>query len=444
MTQSRQAKNVVVIGTQWGDEGKGKIVDWLTDHAQGVVRFQGGHNAGHTLVVGQGAAQKVYKLNLVPSGIVRDGVNCYIGNGVVLDTTHLLHEISTLEQGGLDVKNRLKVSPGCPLILSHHVAVDLAREAKRSAEKKIGTTGKGIGPAYEDKVARRALRVYDLFHPERFAEKLREVMDYHNFVLTQYLGGTAVDYQQQYDASMQHAAVLKPMVADISAALYEANARGEHLLFEGAQGTLLDIDHGTYPYVTSSNCIAGQASAGTGVGANMLHYVLGITKAYTTRVGGGPFPSELDIETEGVPGYQMSTVGQEIGTVTRRKRRCGWFDAAALRRSARINGLTGLCITKLDVLDGIESLDICTGYKLDGKVVDMLPVGADDVARCEPIYETVPGWTETTFGVKTWEGLPKNAQHYLKRLEALCGVPIAIVSTGPERDETIVLQHPFA
>jgi adenylosuccinate synthase len=444
MTQSRQAKNVVVIGTQWGDEGKGKIVDWLTDHAQGVVRFQGGHNAGHTLVVGQGAAQKVYKLNLVPSGIVRDGVKCYIGNGVVLDTTHLLHEISTLEQGGLDVKNRLKVSPGCPLILSHHVAVDVAREAKRSAEKKIGTTGKGIGPAYEDKVARRALRVYDLFHPERFAEKLREVMDYHNFVLTQYLGAAAVDFQQQYDASMQHASVLKPMVADVSAALYEANARGEHLLFEGAQGTLLDVDHGTYPYVTSSNCIAGQASAGTGVGANMLHYVLGITKAYTTRVGGGPFPSELDIETEGVPGYQMSTKGQEIGTVTRRKRRCGWFDAAALRRSARINGLTGLCITKLDVLDGIESLDICTGYKLDGKVVDMLPVGADDVARCEPIYETVPGWTETTFGVKTWDGLPKNAQHYLKRLEAVCGVPIAIVSTGPERDETIVLQHPFA
>ena len=444
MTHSKQAKNVVVIGTQWGDEGKGKIVDWLTDHAQGVVRFQGGHNAGHTLVVGQGAAQKVYKLNLVPSGIVREGVNCYIGNGVVLDTTHLLHEISTLEQGGLDVTNRLKVSPGCPLILSHHVAVDLAREAKRSAEKKIGTTGKGIGPAYEDKVARRALRVYDLFHPERFADKLREVMDYHNFVLTNYLGAAAVDFQQQYDASMQHAASLKPMVADISAALYDANARGEHLLFEGAQGTLLDVDHGTYPYVTSSNCIAGQASAGTGVGANMLHYVLGITKAYTTRVGGGPFPSELDIETEGVPGYQMSTKGQEIGTVTRRKRRCGWFDAAALRRSARINGLTGLCITKLDVLDGIESLNICTGYKLDGKVVDMLPVGADDVARCEPIYETVPGWTETTFGAKTWEALPKNAQHYLKRLEAVCGVPIAIVSTGPERDETIVLQHPFA
>lgn len=442
-SNKHQAKNVVVIGTQWGDEGKGKIVDWLTDHAQGVVRFQGGHNAGHTLVVGQGADQRVYKLNLVPSGIVRSGVNCYIGNGVVLDAGHLLSEIETLEKGGLEVKSRLKLSPGCPLILSHHVAVDLAREAKRSADKKIGTTGKGIGPTYEDKVARRALRVYDMFYPERFAEKLREVMDYHNFVLTQYLGTSAVDFNQQYDASMQQAQALKPMVADISAELYAANARGENLLFEGAQGTLLDIDHGTYPYVTSSNCIAGQASAGTGVGANMLHYVLGITKAYTTRVGGGPFPSELDIETAGVPGHQMSNKGQEIGTVTKRKRRCGWFDAAALRRSARINGLTGLCITKLDVLDGIDSLNICTGYKLDGKIVDMLPVGADDVARCEPIYETVAGWHENTYGVKTWDGLPKNAQIYLKRLEALCGVPIAIVSTGPERDETIVLEHPF-
>ncbi|MES2498903.1 MAG: adenylosuccinate synthase [Pseudomonadota bacterium] len=445
MTQNsvkNPAKNVVVIGTQWGDEGKGKIVDWLTDHAQGVVRFQGGHNAGHTLVVGQGSEQRVYKLNLVPSGIVRTGVNCYIGNGVVLDAGHLLNEIAALEKDGLEVKNRLKVSPGCPLILSHHVALDTAREAKRAI--KIGTTGKGIGPTYEDKVARRALRVYDLFYPERFAEKLKEVMDYHNFVLTNYLGSKAVDFNQQYDASMAQAIALKPMIADVSAELYAANARGENLLFEGAQGTLLDIDHGTYPYVTSSNCIAGQASAGTGVGANMLHYVLGITKAYTTRVGGGPFPSELDIETENCPGYQMSTKGQEIGTVTKRKRRCGWFDAAALRRSARINGLTGLCITKLDVLDGIESLDICTGYELDGKVVGMLPVGADDVARCKPIYETVAGWKETTFGVKTWDGLPKNAQHYLKRLETLCGVPIAIVSTGPERDETIIIEHPFA
>ena len=442
-TVKNTGKNVVVVGTQWGDEGKGKIVDWLTDQAQGVVRFQGGHNAGHTLVVGQGDAQHVYKLNLVPSGIVRAGVNCYIGNGVVLDAGHLLKEIETLENDGLEVKSRLRVSPGCPLILNHHVAVDVAREAKRSEEKKIGTTGKGIGPAYEDKVARRALRVYDLFYPERFAEKLAEVMDYHNYVLTNYLGAKAVDFNEQLDQSMQHAVALKPMVADISAELYGAYNRGERLLFEGAQGTLLDIDHGTYPYVTSSNCIAGQASAGTGVGANMLHYVLGITKAYTTRVGGGPFPSELDIETEGAPGTQMSVTGQEFGTVTKRKRRCGWFDAAALRRSAMINGLTGLCITKLDVMDGIENINICIGYELDGKKIDLLPIGADDVSGCKPIYETVPGWTESTFGVKTWDGLPENAQNYLKRLEAVCGVPVAIVSTGPERDETIVIEHPF-
>lgn len=441
---NKVAKNVVVIGTQWGDEGKGKIVDWLTDHAQGVVRFQGGHNAGHTLVVGQGDARRIYKLNLVPSGIVRNGVDCYIGNGVVLDAGHLLSEIATLEKGGLEVKNRLKVSPGCPLILDYHVRLDVAREAKRSSEKKIGTTGKGIGPTYEDKVARRALRLYDLFHPAQFGEKLREVLDYHNFVLTNYLGAQAVDFNAQLDSALQKAELIRPLVADVSAALYQANAAGKNLLFEGAQGTLLDVDHGTYPYVTSSNCVSGQAAAGTGVGPNMLHYVLGITKAYTTRVGGGPFPSELDIETEGVPGYQMSNKGQEIGTVTKRKRRCGWFDAAALRRSARINGLTGLCITKLDVLDGIDELNICTGYKLDGKVLDLLPIGADDVARCEPIYETVKGWSETTFGVKTWDTLPKNAQNYLKRLEVLCGVPIAIVSTGPERDETIVLQHPFA
>jgi len=437
------AKNVVVIGTQWGDEGKGKIVDWLTDHAQGVVRFQGGHNAGHTLVVGQGAAQRVYKLNLVPSGIVRDGVKCYIGNGVVLDADHLLKEIKALEEGGLEVQNRLKVSPGCPLILDYHVRLDVARELKRSADKKIGTTGKGIGPTYEDKVARRALRLYDLFYPEQFAEKLRDVLDYHNFVLTKYLGGEAVDFNQQLDSALAKAASIKPMVADVSAALYEANAAGQNLLFEGAQGTLLDVDHGTYPYVTSSNCVSGQASAGTGVGPNMLHYVLGITKAYTTRVGGGPFPSELDIESDGAPGTQMSVKGQEIGTVTKRKRRCGWFDAAALRRSARINGLTGLCITKLDVLDGITELNICTGYELDGKRIDMLPIGADDVARCKPVYETLPGWSENTFGLSRWEDLPKNAQAYLKRLEQLCDVPVDIVSTGPERDETIVLRHPF-
>ncbi len=436
-------KNVVVIGTQWGDEGKGKIVDWLTDHAQGVVRFQGGHNAGHTLVIGQGASQREYKLNLVPSGIIREGINCYIGNGVVLDVSHLLDEITGLEKAGIQVRNRLKVSPGCPLILDCHVKLDKAREAARGIDKKIGTTGKGIGPTYEDKVARRALRVYDLFYPERFAEKLKEVFDYHNFVLTQYLKAEPADYQKQLDLCMQQAEILRPMVGDISAALYEANKHGQNLLFEGAQGTLLDVDHGTYPYVTSSNCVSGQASAGSGVGPSMLHYVLGITKAYTTRVGSGPFPSELDIETEALPGYQMSNKGREIGTVTKRKRRCGWFDAAALRRSAKINGLSGLCITKLDVLDGIPELDICTGYELDGKLIDMLPVGADDVARCKPVYETLPGWNESTFGVSKWDDLPANARAYLKRLEALCDVPVDIVSTGPERDETIVLRHPF-
>ena len=437
------AKNVVVVGTQWGDVGKGKIVDWLTDSAQGVVRFQGGHNAGHTLVVGQGAAQREYKLNLVPSGIVREGINCYIGNGVVLDIGHLLAEIDGLEAGGIEVKSRLKVSPGCPVILPYHSALDQAREAKKNAEAKIGTTGKGIGPAYEDKVARRGLRVYDLFHPERFAAKLAEVMDYHNFVLTQYLGAAPVDYQQVLSQAMAQAERLKPLVADVSAAIHAANQAGHNMLFEGAQGTLLDIDHGTYPFVTSSNCVAGQAAAGSGVGPSSLHYVLGITKAYCTRVGGGPFPSELDIETEGTPGFQMFDKGREIGTVTRRKRRCGWFDAAALRRSARINGVTGLCITKLDVLDGLKTLDICTGYKLDGQVVDMLPIGADEVARCEPIYETLPGWSETTFGVKRWEDLPANARAYLDRIEQLCQVPIDIVSTGPERDETILKRHPF-
>lgn len=434
------AKNIVVVGTQWGDEGKGKIVDWLTDNAGGVVRFQGGHNAGHTLVIGE----KEYKLNLVPSGIVRDGVHCYIGNGVVLDVHHLLSEIATLEADGLKVRGRVTISPGCPVILPYHSALDRAREAKRCSDTKIGTTGKGIGPTYEDKVARRALRVYDLFHPETLSAKLKEVLEYHNFVLTQYLDAEPLDHATILAQALADAEQIKPMVGDVSAALYAANKAGQNLLFEGAQGTLLDIDHGTYPFVTSSNCVAGQASAGTGVGPGMLHYILGITKAYTTRVGGGPFPTELDIETEGAPGYQMSTVGREFGTVTGRKRRCGWYDAAAMRRSAMINGLTGLCITKLDVLDGIKELKICTGYKLDGKTLDLLPLGADDVARCEPIYETMPGWSETTFGVKRWEELPQAARDYLLRLEQVTGVPVAIVSTGPERDETIVRVHPFA
>lgn len=432
------ARNVVVVGTQWGDEGKGKVVDWLTDHAQGVVRFQGGHNAGHTLVI---KGQK-YALNLIPSGVMREGVRCYIGNGVVLNAEHLLYEIDKLEAGGVEVRSRLMVSEGCPLILPYHQKLDLAREARRGSAK-IGTTGKGIGPTYEDKVARRALRVLDLFYPELFAEKLRENLDYHNFVLTQYLGGEAVDFQQTYDASMAIVDRVLPLVGDVSAALHAVNRRGENLLFEGAQGTLLDVDHGTYPYVTSSNCVAGAASPGAGVGPNMLHYILGITKAYTTRVGAGPFPSELPIEDEGCVGHHLSTVGHERGTVTGRVRRCGWFDAALLKRSIQINGVSGLCITKLDVLDGIEELQLCAGYRLDGKIVDLLPIGADRVARCEPIYETMPGWTEPTVGLKSYDALPANARAYLRRIEELCGVPVDMISTGPDREETIVLRHPF-
>ena len=432
------AKNVVVIGSQWGDEGKGKVVDWLTDHAQGVVRFQGGHNAGHTLVI---KGQK-YALNLIPSGIMRDGVACYIGNGVVLSASHLLSEIDKLEAGGIEVRSRLKVSEACPLILPFHSAVDIAREEARGGAK-IGTTGKGIGPAYEDKVARRALRVFDLFHPERFAEKLREVMDFHNFLLEKQLGAKPVDYQQTLDDVLAIAPRLLPMVADVSALLHAAHKRGDNLLFEGAQGTLLDVDHGTYPYVTSSNCVAGAASAGAGVGPGMLHYVLGITKAYTTRVGSGPFPSELPIEEEGTVGHHLSTIGHERGTVTGRVRRCGWFDAAALRRSIQINGVTGLCLTKLDVLDGIDELQVCTGYRVNGEVSDLLPLGSERVGACEPIYETLPGWEGTTVGVKRVEDLPANARAYIARIEALCDVPVDMISTGPDREETIVLRHPF-
>ena len=434
------ARNVVVVGTQWGDEGKGKIVDWLTDHAKGVVRFQGGHNAGHTLVVGE----KVYKLNLVPSGIVRDGVDCFIGNGVVLDIHHLIGEIRVIEAGGIDVRSRLKVSPGCPIILAYHAALDHAREASRGAGVRIGTTGKGIGPAYEDKVARRALRVYDLFYPDRLAEKLRENLDYHNFVLTRYLGAQAVEFDAVLAQALADAEEIKPLVTDVSAALHAINQAGHNLLFEGAQGALLDVDHGTYPFVTSSNCVAGQAAAGSGIGPGMLHYVLGITKAYCTRVGGGPFPSELDIETEGLPGYQMSQKGREFGTVTGRKRRCGWLDVAALKRSIQINGVTGLCITKLDVLDGLPEVKICTGYRLDGRFVELLPMGADDVAACQPVLETLPGWSASTVGANTMAALPAAARAYLARIEELCGSPVDIVSTGPERAETVVRRHPLA
>ena len=435
--------NVVVIGTQWGDEGKGKIVDWLTDQADAVVRFQGGHNAGHTLVIGQGNNQKEFKLNLVPSGIIRENTQCFIGNGVVLDINHLKNEIQMLEQDGISVSDRLFISPGCPLILDCHIKLDQAREQKRAKDKKIGTTGKGIGPAYEDKVSRRALKVYDLSDIETLKEKLADLLTYHNFVLTNYLNNDPIDFDDQWNSLLLQADFIKPYICDVSKKLHELNDSGKRLLFEGAQGALLDIDHGTYPYVTSSNCVSGQASSGSGVGPNMLNYILGITKAYTTRVGGGPFPSELNIDDEKSPGYQMSHKGKEFGTVTQRKRRCGWFDAAALKRSAMINGLSGLCITKLDVLDGIDKLYICTGYQIDGKKFDLLPLGADQVDSCKPLLIEMPGWKESTFGVNDWQRLPENARNYLLKLEELCNVPLHIISTGPERDETIMLQHPF-
>ena len=434
-------RNVVVVGTQWGDEGKGKMVDWLTDHAQGVVRFQGGHNAGHTLVIkGRKTA-----LQLVPSGVMRDGVSCYVGNGVVVDPQHLLQEIGRLEEAGLQVRSRLLISESCPLILPFHVAVDHAREGLResSGSGKIGTTGKGIGPAYEDKVARRALRAQDLKHPERFADKLRELVELHNFALGGYLKAEPVDFQAILDTSLRAAEHIRPLLADVGYALHQAHLDGANLLFEGAQGTLLDVDHGTYPYVTSSNCVAGNAAAGSGVGPGMLHYVLGITKAYTTRVGSGPFPTELPMDQPGSVGHHLSTVGQERGTVTGRARRCGWLDAAALKRSAIINGLSGLCITKLDVLDGLDEIKVCVGYKLDGRSLDVLPLDGDEVAACEPQYESFAGWSQTTAGLTEWDQLPVNARRYLERVQSLIGTPIDIVSTGPDREHTIVLRHPY-
>jgi adenylosuccinate synthase len=435
-------RNVVVVGTQWGDEGKGKLVDWLTESAQGVVRFQGGHNAGHTLVI-NGVKTA---LNLIPSGIMRPGVKCYIGNGVVLDATHLLKEIAGLEAMGVEVRSRLFVSEACPLILPFHAALDVAREAKRGngGAEKIGTTGKGIGPAYEDKIARRALRVQDLKYPERFATKLRELLDLHNHVLTTYLNAPALEFQPIYDAAMQQAEAIKPLMADVSRELNAAHLAGENLLFEGAQGTLLDVDHGTYPFVTSSNCVAGNAAAGSGVGPNLLHYMLGITKAYCTRVGGGPFPTELEWEKEGTPGYHMSTVGAERGVVTGRYRRCGWFDAALLKRSAQVNGITGLCITKLDVLDGLKELKLCVGYTLDGERIDLLPMGAEDIERCIPIYETLPGWSDSSVGVTEYAKLPANAKLYLERIAAVTNVPIHVISTSPDRDHTILMVNPYA
>ena len=428
------ANTVVVIGAQWGDEGKGKVVDLLMDRAQSVVRFQGGHNAGHTLVVGG----KKTVLHLIPSGILRDGVMCLIGNGVVLSPAKLIQELDQLEANGVPARERLRVSEAAPLILDYHVQLDLAREQARG-ERKIGTTGRGIGPAYEDKVARRALRVGDLFHRERLAAKLGEVLDYHNFVLQHYFKQPAIDFQQTLDQCLGWAEALRPMVADVTDLLRHLLEAGGKVLFEGAQGAMLDVDHGTYPYVTSSNTTAGGASSGTGVGPGHIEYVLGIVKAYSTRVGMGPFPTELDNPI----GEHLRTKGQEFGATTGRDRRCGWFDAVAMRRSIFINSMTGICITKLDVLDELETIRICTGYSRDGEVLDHLPIGAEGLSAVQPVYEELPGWQCSTVGVRDYDALPDRAKAYLDRLGALCGVPIAMVSTGPDRADTIILEHPF-
>lgn len=427
-------KNVVVIGTQWGDEGKGKIVDMLTDRSQAVVRFQGGHNAGHTLVI----EGKKTVLHLVPSGILREGVRCLIGNGVVMSPAALLEEMQMLEDNGVPVSERLGISPACPLILPYHIALDQARERARG-KAAIGTTGRGIGPAYEDKVARRALRVDDLFHPERLADKLREVLEFHNFVLENYFKAEKVDFQTTLDELLEQAEKIRPMVCDVTAELEAIQKAGGSIMFEGAQGALLDVDHGTYPFVTSSNTTAGGAATGTGLGPKYVDYVMGIVKAYTTRVGAGPFPTELFDEH----GEHLARVGHEFGATTGRARRCGWFDAVSLRRSIINNSVTGLCVTKLDVLDGLEVLRICTGYKVDGEKVDTMPVGAEAFEACEPIYEDMPGWEQSTVGVQEYDKLPTAAKNYLKRISELTDTPVDMISTGPDREETIVMQHPM-
>ena len=428
-------KNVVILGSQWGDEGKGKIVDLLTDKSGLVARFQGGHNAGHTLVIDG----KKTALHLIPSGILRPNVQCVIGNGVVLAPDALIKEITMLEDRGVEVRRRLKVSGSCPLILPYHVALDQAREAARG-EGKIGTTGRGIGPAYEDKVARRGLRLSDLANMQRFATKLKDILDYHNFALTHYYGANAIDFDETLACAMQWADVLLPMMADVTGLLHEAREAGEHILFEGAQGSLLDIDHGTYPYVTSSNTTAGSTATGSGFGPLYLDYVLGITKAYTTRVGSGPFPTELHCDV----GRHLGEKGHEFGTTTGRERRCGWFDAVALRQAVRVNSISGICLTKLDVLDGLDEINICVGYRdAEGNDAGM-PMHADDFENITPVYETLPGWADVTVGAQTLDSLPEAAKNYIGRIESLIGAPVDIVSTGPDRVETIVLKHPFS
>ncbi len=428
-------KNVVVIGTQWGDEGKGKLVDLLTDQATAVVRFQGGHNAGHTLVIGD----KTTVLHLVPSGVLREDVQCLIGNGVVLSPEALLKEIKILEAAGIPVRSRLLISEACALILPVHVAIDQAREKAKGA-KAIGTTGRGIGPAYEDKVARRGIRAGDFLNIELFTEKLKELTAYHNFMLTEYYKVPAIDFDTMLAESLELAEQIRPMLIDVAEKLYTYQDNGDNLLFEGAQGALLDIDHGTYPFVTSSNTTAGGAATGTGVGPLDIDYVLGITKAYSTRVGNGPFPTELDDAS----GEHLGVKGHEFGATTGRKRRTGWFDAVSMRKSAKLNSLSGMCLTKLDVLDGLDKIGICTAYNIAGKEVSVAPLGAENYEACVPVIEYMPGWSEITKGVTELDKLPANARAYINRLEELVGVKIAILSTGPERNETIVLANPFA
>ncbi|WP_066097494.1 adenylosuccinate synthase [Xanthomonas massiliensis] len=428
-------QSVVVLGAQWGDEGKGKIVDLLTEEIGAVVRFQGGHNAGHTLVING----KKTVLHLIPSGILRQDALCLIGNGVVISPAALQKEIAELEESGVEVRSRLKISPAAPLIMPYHIALDQARE-KAAGGKAIGTTGRGIGPAYEDKVARRGIRVADLRYPAELAEKLRAALDYHNFVLTQYLGVEPVDFQKTLDEAVAFGEYVEPMKSDIVSILYDLRKQGKRVLFEGAQGALLDIDHGTYPYVTSSNTTIGGALAGTGVGAQTIDYVLGIAKAYATRVGGGPFPTELHDEV----GQGLRDRGAEYGASTGRPRRCGWIDIVALKRAVRINGISGLCITKLDVLDGMDKLKVCIAYRYHGKESEYAPLDAQGWDECEPVYLEFPGWKESTHGITDWEQLPPAARAYLRAVEELASCPIAIVSTGADRDQTMILQDPFA
>ena len=428
------SNNVVLLGTQWGDEGKGKIVDLLTEKADAVARFQGGHNAGHTLVIN---GQKTV-LHLVPSGAMREGVECLIGNGVVVNIEQLLKEIKGLEDIGVSVKDRLMVSLACPIIMPHHIALDVAREAAKG-KMAIGTTGRGIGPCYEDKVARRALRLGDLLRPELFSNKLAEVLDYHNFVLVNYLNADSLDLQQCLDQALAQKDQVEGMIGDVAERLWNLRQQGKSVMFEGAQGMLLDVDHGTYPYVTSSNTTAAAAAIGSGIGPLQLDYVLGIVKAYTTRVGAGPFPTELFDEV----GALLGKRGHEFGATTGRPRRCGWLDMVALRRTVQVCGLSSLCITKLDVMDGLDTVKICTEYELEGKTVSLPPYGADNMERCIPVYEELPGWSESSEGVRQYDKLPSNALAYIKRIEELSGLPVSIISTGAERDDTIILQHPF-